>query len=108
MVNFSFSNRIQETELQLTQEQNNLILEYCCLASLSHLSEEEAQRIADILEIAKSDQILDFWMTEADHYIGHKFNLVNETEDKNLQARLREHLVTDSGNLKPINFRDRK
>ncbi|WP_373530227.1 hypothetical protein [Nostoc sp.] len=108
MVNFSFSKEIKNPELPLTHEQKNIIREYCSLASLSSLSEAEAQRIADILEIAQIDQILDFWMTEADHYIGHKFNLVNETEDKNLQARLREHLVTDSGNLKPINFRDGK
>lgn len=108
MVNFSFSNRLKGPDFQLTQEQKNIIREYCCLASLSSLSEQEAQRIAEILEIAKVDQIIDFLMTEADHYVGHKLNLVNEKEDKNLQARLREHLVTDSGNLKQITFRHTK
>ncbi|MCC5640791.1 hypothetical protein LC593_34180 [Nostoc sp. CHAB 5844] len=108
MVNFHFSNRLKEPELQLTQKQKNIIREYCCLASLSRLSEQEAQRIADILEIAKIDQVIDFFMTEADHYVGHKLNLINENENKNLQARLREYLVTDSESWKLINYRDNK
>ncbi|QSJ16400.1 hypothetical protein JYQ62_32510 [Nostoc sp. UHCC 0702] len=95
MVNFYFSNRIKEPELPLTHEQKNIIQEYCCLASLSSLSESEAQRIADILEIAQLDQIIDFFMTEADYYIGHNLNLIDENERKNIQAKLKEYLVID-------------
>ncbi|QHG20944.1 MULTISPECIES: hypothetical protein [unclassified Nostoc] len=108
MVNFSFSKEIKNPELPLTHEQKNIIREYCSLASLSSLSESEAQRIADILEIAQIDQILDFWMTEADYVIGHNLNLIHENEQKNFQARLREYLVTDCGGLKQITFRHTK
>ncbi|MDZ8262743.1 hypothetical protein [Nostoc sp. ChiQUE01b] len=108
MVNFYFSKEIKNPELPLTHEQKNIIREYCSLASLSSLSESEAQRIADIQEIAQIDQILDFWITEADYVIGQKLKLINENEQKNFQARLREYLVTDCGNLKPIIFRHTK
>lgn len=106
MDSFSFSNRIKNPELPLTHEQKKILRDYFCLASLNSLSEEEAQQIADILEIAKIDQIINFWMTEADYLIGYKLNLINENEYKNFQARLREYLVTDSGVLKQITSRD--
>ncbi len=109
MSNFSLSKEISNQELPpLTHEQKNIIREYCSLTSLSSLSEEQAQRISDILEIAKFDQIIYFWMTEADYVISQNLNLINENEHKNFQARLREYLVTDCGDLKPIIFRHTK
>lgn len=105
MTNLSLSNAIKNPELPLTHEQKKIIQEYCCLASLNTLSETEVQRIADILEIAQTDPRINFWITEADHFIGHKLNIINENEHKNLQARLREYLVIDCECLKPINFR---
>ncbi|MEA5507001.1 hypothetical protein VB735_28685 [Halotia wernerae UHCC 0503] len=108
MINVSFSNGIKNPELSLTDEQKKIIIEYCCLASLNTLSEEQVQQIAYILEIAQLDPIINFWITEADHFIAHNLNIIDEEEHKNLQAILREHLVTDSGCYNPMIFRNGK
>ncbi len=100
--------KIKISELSLTHEQMNIILEYLYLARLNSLSEKQTQRISDILEIAQQDSKIDFWLTEADQFIGHKLNLINEHEYKNLQAKLREYLVTDCKNLSQITSRDPK
>jgi Putative peptidoglycan binding domain len=74
----------------------DVVLEYCRLASKAYLSELEADRLNEILELSKSDGILDFWLDEADHFIAHELNLTNEKsiyQFENQLAYMREHLV---------------
>lgn len=99
---------IKISDLSLTYEQMNLIREYLHLARLNSLSEQQTQRISDILDIAQKDSKIDFWLTEADQFIGQQLNLINEYEYKNLQAKLREYLVTDCNNLSQITYRKPK
>ncbi|MEA5567501.1 hypothetical protein [Anabaena sp. UHCC 0399] len=103
-----FGKEIKISELSLTHEQMILIIEYLYLARLNSLSEQQTQRISDILEIAQQDPKIDFWLTEADQFIGQQLNLINEYEYKNLQAKLREYLVTDCNNLSQTTSRKLK
>lgn len=48
-----------------------LLVEYCKLATLPTLSEANADRMAEILELAESDSELNFWIEEADHFLDH-------------------------------------
>jgi hypothetical protein len=76
----------------LTPESKKIIQEYFQLALLQQLSQSQAQRMSEIMEMVQSSEILGFWLNEADHLIGHKLNLIDENECKNQQARLREYL----------------
>ena len=79
-------------QIPLTPESKKIIQEYFQLALLPQLSQSQAQRMSEIMEMAESSEILSFWLNEADHLIGHKLNLIDEDECKNQQARLREYL----------------
>lgn len=76
----------------LTPEKQKLLKEYFRLALLSKLSSSEGQRMSEIIEMTQKDKILEFWLSEADHIIGHKLNLIDENECKNQQAKLQEYL----------------
>lgn len=82
-------------KIPLTRKQKQILQEYCYLATLKTLSEEESEQMSKILEIAIGDEVIDFLIGEADHFIGHKFNIIDETECKNHQANLREYLLLD-------------
>ncbi|MEA5573040.1 hypothetical protein [Calothrix sp. UHCC 0171] len=83
---------INNSSFSLTVENQQLIQEYFQLALLETLSESEAQRILEIIEMAQHDEFLSFWLNEADHLIGHQLNLIDENECKNQQAILQEYL----------------
>jgi hypothetical protein len=73
----------------------NLVREYAKLASCKDLSEIQRDRIGEILESAKSDGVLDRWIEEVDHFLGHKFcSLTTEglIDIDNQAARLAECL----------------
>lgn len=74
------------------------VLNYCRLASRATLSEEEADRIAEILQLAQSDSLLDFLINEADHFLAHHLDLIDESFIKNDQAKLREFLIIPNNN----------
>ena len=77
----------------------DLVREYCRLASKKHLSESDADRLSEILELAESDGWLDFWLNEADHFLAHELDLTNKESVynfENQQAKLRGHLEDDS------------
>lgn len=81
----------------LSPERMEIVREYCKLRLLPDLSEEQANRIAEILELADTDRIVDFLITEADHSLGHYLGLLDEASRhsyKNQQALLREYLGT--------------
>lgn len=76
----------------------DLVREYCRLASTINLSEAEADRLNEILELAESDGRLDFWLNEADHFLAHELSLTSKTSIYNVenqQAKLREYLEQD-------------
>lgn len=55
-----------------------IIVEYCDLAIKRNLSEQEADRIAEIINLAEDDGCLEFWINEADHFLDHELNLLTE------------------------------
>lgn len=95
MIDLSKIKLMNSQKLTLTHEQKQIIQEYCYLAALKTLSEEQSEQMSKILEIAISDEVIDFLIGEADHFIGHKFNIIDETECKNHQANLKERIVLE-------------
>ncbi|MEO0686338.1 MAG: hypothetical protein AAFY76_15195 [Cyanobacteria bacterium J06649_11] len=83
-------------KINLTREQRQTIQEYCYLAALKSLSEQQQERMEEILKIASEDEVINFLIAEADHFIGHKLDIIDETECKNYQAALREYLLLDA------------
>jgi hypothetical protein len=74
-----------------------LVREYCCLATQPRLSEQDSDRLGELLTLAEQDGRLDFWINEADHFIDHALGLGSATQvytsvNENLKARLRELL----------------
>jgi prephenate dehydratase len=72
-------------------------LEYSELAALLELSEGQADRMEYILIEASNDPILNFWINEIDHCLGHQLGLTNgeiEVQYATQQSLLQEHLET--------------
>uniref|UniRef100_UPI001177B1C7 hypothetical protein n=1 Tax=Calothrix rhizosoleniae TaxID=888997 RepID=UPI001177B1C7 len=95
MVRYNGSNLIDRMVIPLTPEQKEIVNEYCQIAVLKNLTEKQAQRMQEILTIAQSDPTIDFFITEADHFIGHWLNIIDENQFKDQQAILSEYLETD-------------
>ncbi|MGD1910949.1 MAG: hypothetical protein ACFB2X_08870 [Rivularia sp. (in: cyanobacteria)] len=93
MIDLLNLNVMNSQKIPLTREQKQIIQEYCYLATLKSLSEEQSEQMSEILEIAIADEVIDFLIAEADHFIGHKFNIIDDNECKNCQANLREYLL---------------
>jgi N-acyl-D-aspartate/D-glutamate deacylase len=70
-------------------------VEYGELASKKQPSESDLDRMEEILTLAIHDGILNFWIDEIDHCLGHRLGLL-EAEDQahyeNQQSVLREYL----------------
>jgi hypothetical protein len=84
--------------LESTPEVMNIVKRYYQLRILSHPSNKEANEMGDILELAITDEVIDFWITEIDHALAHRLNLLNEAYQssyRNQQAFLREYLGVD-------------
>ena len=74
-----------------------LALEYGKLTLHPNISEHEANRIEEIMALACDDPLLDFWLSEIDHCIGHRLGLLdgeNLEIIRNQEALLREYLET--------------
>ncbi|MGB3201762.1 MAG: peptidoglycan-binding domain-containing protein [Nodosilinea sp.] len=74
-----------------------LVREYCRLAVRPSLSHTDSQRLDQLLAKAETDGRLDFWISEADHFIDHAVGLGSATRvyasvNENLKSRLRELL----------------
>jgi hypothetical protein len=77
-----------------TPDTIEIVLEYIELAALSSPSDDQADRLSQILAIASENSILSFWIVEADHFLGHQLGLLNEDHResyKDQQALLREY-----------------
>ena len=75
-----------------------MLLEYYELASLYHLSEQQEERLSQILEQATCSEILAFWIAEIDHILSHKLSLLELEDRKSYQdqkAFLREYLTAN-------------
>jgi hypothetical protein len=80
--------------LNSTPELMNTIREYYQLRSLPNLSEQQEDRVGEILELATTNRVVDFWITEVDHALGHRLGLLDEScrqSYQNQQALLREY-----------------
>ncbi|MGD1704309.1 hypothetical protein, partial [Dapis sp. BLCC M229] len=81
---------------QLTPKQKSLIQEYSKLANLPELSESEADRIGEILEMAESDNLLSSWIEKIDEEISENNGLFSEENldyYENQKAKIKEFLV---------------
>ncbi|MGQ4647026.1 peptidoglycan-binding domain-containing protein [Lyngbya aestuarii] len=83
-------NPARDTEVLVQQslKYKEVIQEYCTLASLSTLTESEADRIEEILLKAQSEPWLDFLIDEADHILAHKLGLMDKQAIKSQQNKL--------------------
>jgi len=63
-------------------------LEYSQLASRPDISDDEADRMEYILIEASNDPVLNFWINEIDHCLGHQLGL--EYEEINFQCAARQ------------------
>ena len=66
-----------------------IVSEYFTLSVLNKLTNQQADRIADILKQAEKDPLLSFLLDEADHAVGHLLNLINVEETRAEQDVLR-------------------
>jgi hypothetical protein len=74
-----------------------LVLEYARLSALPSRSEQEDDHVEYILEVANSNKILDFWIVEVDHILGHYLGLLDEDDRESYrdqQALLRDYAGT--------------
>jgi hypothetical protein len=79
---------------QSSPEIMKLALEYANLAALAKLSEPQADRLEEILEKADDNKVLNFWITEVDHFLAHYLGLLDEDDRESYrdqQALLREY-----------------
>lgn len=84
------------TFAQVFDRYQGVLLEYCFLAALPTLSEEQADYLDLILAQAETDEILNFLLIEFDRISLEKLNLFDEhhiSKYDDQQAYLREHLV---------------
>ncbi|NET15061.1 MAG: tetratricopeptide repeat protein [Okeania sp. SIO1H6] len=80
---------------QLTLRQKTLIQEYSKLANLPELSEFQADRMGEILEMAESDDLLSSWIEKIDEEISEELGLFSEEKldyYENQKARIKEFL----------------
>lgn len=80
--------------LNSTPELMNTIREYYRLRSLPNLSEQQADRVGEIMELATINRDVDLWITEIDHALGHRLGLLDEScrqSYQDQQALLREY-----------------
>jgi hypothetical protein len=79
----------------LAQETTALAIEYGELAARKQPSEEELDRIEDILTLAMHNEQLNFLIDEIDHCLGHRLGLLEpeaQAHYEDQQSVLREYL----------------
>ncbi|MEA5467192.1 peptidoglycan-binding domain-containing protein [Leptothoe sp. PORK10 BA2] len=73
------------------------VREYCAIASQRRLSEQDADRLAEIIRLAEADSCLELWINEADHFLDHELGLrigrtIHPIETESQKTDLLEHL----------------
>lgn len=106
LIGDKMSNQFETTELialnqdlvgQSTPEIMQRALEYATLAALVNPSKQQADHLGEILEESNNNPILNFWMIEVDHFLGHHLGLLDEDDRESYrdqQALLREYVST--------------
>jgi hypothetical protein len=80
---------------QISRTTLEIIYEYYELALLSELNEAESIIINEILDLATKDNLINFWLSEIDHLLGHRLGLLDDPNRKSYadqKAMLREYL----------------
>lgn len=93
MIQFPLPKEVESNVLSLSEEQRKVVEDYYRLALLENLSEDEQERMVEILENAQIDTLIEFWINEIDHIVGHKLNLIDDKMCRNEQALVKEHIV---------------
>ncbi|MBD1917275.1 MULTISPECIES: hypothetical protein [Cyanophyceae] len=73
-----------------------MAIDYGLLISLPELTEEEGDRLQEILDLACEDGALSFWISELDHIVAHQTGLLSSDcrkDYENKKAWLREHFM---------------
>jgi hypothetical protein len=69
-----------------------LILEYALLAIQNTLTDEEANRLGEIFDLATEDSVLSFGLEEVDHLVAHHLGLINGDFIKDQQDKFRRSI----------------
>lgn len=80
---------------KLVFDHGRIMQEYCQLASRKQLSEQDAERLKEILTLAEANPELTFLLNEADHFMAHELGLLDDSKRKTYkdqQSKLREYL----------------
>ncbi|MFB2967626.1 hypothetical protein ACE1CD_01510 [Aerosakkonema sp. BLCC-F183] len=67
-----FISQIQEEQANISGTILKLVQEYYKLAILPHLSEDDAEGMATLLELAVYDDELNFWLKKVDCFVAHE------------------------------------
>lgn len=81
--------------VQACETYKDILHEYYKLSVSVSLSDQQAERMEEILQKAEEEEILNFLLTEVDYILNEKFGLFsneNIEQYKNQQAYLREYL----------------
>lgn len=97
LVEYEEASKLIQRSRLLNKETLVLVKEYSYIASQERLSEQDADRLSEIIELAQEDSCLDFWMNEVDHFLDHELGLVTGKfiypfETANQTQVLAEHL----------------
>ncbi|PSB05223.1 hypothetical protein C7B76_31830 [filamentous cyanobacterium CCP2] len=79
-----------------TDQVRDMAIDYGLLISLPELTEEEGDRLQEILDFACEDGALSFWISELDHIVAHQTGLLSpdcRKDYENKKAWLREHFM---------------
>ncbi|MGF1568233.1 MAG: peptidoglycan-binding protein [Nodosilinea sp.] len=77
---------------QASARYHSTIFEYCTLALQPRLSEQDEDRLNDILTHSIDDPLLSFWLDEIDHWVGQQLDLLPEEDLKHQQVKLRRRI----------------
>lgn len=83
---------------ELSHPFRHILLEYYQLTSMACLSEEQQERLQQILDLAGCSEGMAFWLAELDHVISHKLGVLDSDKIesyKDQQALLREYLTSE-------------
>lgn len=78
--------------IQASQKYLPVLEEYYKLECRQTLTEEEEDRVQEILEEAQSNPVLDFLIDEVDHILGHELGLIDEKFIRQQQQRLKSKI----------------
>ena len=84
----------KKTKELLTPSIEAVVFDYLKLAHRPELSEQEQERLGEILELTLSDNVLSFLLAEADVITSREFNSFDEMLMENCQNQLRQCLYS--------------